>query len=129
VGPEGIEQLTKPVIAVLSHYISETPNSEAYIFPLLEGDFSNKIDLKKQISSKNALANKNLKILARRAKIQANVTFHVARHSFADFARQSDMNLYDISKALGHTDIKITEQYLASFDDHSLDKGMEKLFG
>jgi site-specific recombinase XerD len=87
------------------------------------------MDIKRLINSKNALANKVLKQLAEMAGIQTNVSFHIARHSFADYARKSNMNLYDISKALGHSDIKVTEQYLESFDNQSLTDSMSKLFG
>lgn len=122
-------KLTKPVLAILELYKPSINSPGAYIFPILRDEGKAGIELKKQISSKNAIANKNLKRIAVMANIQANVTFHVARHSFADYARQSNLSIYDISKALGHSDIKITEQYLASFDDHSLDKSMEDLFG
>ncbi len=74
------------------------------------------------------LANRALEKIAEQAGIEDKVTFHVSRHSFADYARTSNMSIYDISKALGHSDIKITQDYLKSFDETSLDKGMEQLF-
>ena len=124
-------KLTPPAERILDLYELPEQNPDYFIFKYLDNnvDYSDKIYLKRQISSKNALANKVLKKIARRAGIEANVTFHVARHSFADYARQSEMSLYDISKALGHSDISITESYLASFDEQSLDKSMDKLFG
>jgi integrase len=122
-------KLTKPVLEILSLYKTDSTLEDNFIFPLLTDKNLTGLHLKRQISSKNVIANKNLKTLCQMANIQANVSFHVARHSFADYARQSSMSIYDISKALGHSNIRITEQYLASFDDHSLDKGMEGLFG
>jgi len=38
------------------------------------------------------------------------------------------MNLYDISKALGHSSLSITENYLKELDTTSLDKQMQNLF-
>jgi integrase len=122
-------KLTKPVFELLELYRKKGMPKDNYIFPFLGKSVKVGTSLKQQIGSKNAQMNKHLKRIAEMAGIEGNITFHVARHSFADFARQSNMSIYDISKALGHSDIKITEQYLASFDDLSLDKSMEGLFG
>lgn len=54
--------------------------------------------------------------------------FHIARHSFANIARQKKANVYDISKALGHTSLKITETYLSKFDTTSQDETMKQVF-
>ncbi len=62
------------------------------------------------------------------ADLQINLSFHVARHSFADFARRQGMDLYSISKALGHANLKVTETYLESFDHETVDKAMDDLF-
>lgn len=39
------------------------------------------------------------------------VTFHVARHTFAVMAIRKGVDLYTLSKLLGHTQIKTTEIY------------------
>lgn len=122
--------LLKPAIAILDKYRPKTPDKEAFIFPILDDglDYSDEVFLKSQISSKNVIINRNLKLLARMAGIEENVSFHVARHSFADYARTSGMDIYNISKALGHADITITQAYLKSFDETSLDTEMERIF-
>ncbi len=86
------------------------------------------MELRKKISSKNVIANRYLKKIAQRAGIQASISFHVSRHSFAHYALKKGMDLYAISKALGHSDLKITETYLKSFDEELLDNSMNKLF-
>lgn len=53
---------------------------------------------------------------------------HIARHSFANIARQKNANVYDISKALGHSNLKITETYLSKFDTTSQDATMKQVF-
>ena len=53
---------------------------------------------------------------------------HTARHSFANIARQKKANVYDISKALGHSSLKITESYLSKFDTTSQDATMKQVF-
>ncbi len=122
-------KLLPPALEILKHYEDNT-DPESYIFPLLpvNRDLSDPFTLKKAISSKNVLVNKYLQRIARRAKIKEHISFHVSRHSFADYARKKNMNLYSISKALGHSDLKITQQYLKSFDEESLDEDMDRLF-
>ncbi len=52
----------------------------------------------------------------------------MSRHSFADYARKRGMSIYDISKALGHKNLQVTERYLKEFDEESVDKAMGALF-
>lgn len=124
-------KLLKPAITILEKYQPVKPDPDAFIFPILKPnrDYSDEYYLKAQISSKNVIANKQLKKLAAMAGIQDNVSFHVSRHSFADYARTAGISIYDISKALGHSDIKVTQAYMKSFDENSLDASMEQLFG
>lgn len=103
---------------------------DGYIFPILniEKDLKDPLVLHNEIASKTTLINKYLKQIASLAEINTKLSFHISRHSFANYARKMNMNLYDISKALGHSDIKITERYLSSFDEESLDSEMNRLF-
>jgi integrase/recombinase XerD len=114
---------------ILLHYRPKKISPDSYIFPLIRKSHPNSFELKKEISSRNVVVNKNLKKIAKMAGIETNVSFHVARHSFSQYALKKGIDLYSISKALGHTDIKITQEYLASFDEEILDKSMEGLFG
>jgi len=56
------------------------------------------------------------------------LTFHQSRHSWADYARREGWDVYKISKALGHTDLKATEHYLKNLDTEFIDDAMEGLF-
>jgi site-specific recombinase XerD len=80
-------------------------------------------------NAKNSLLNKYLNKLADMAGITKKLSMHIARHSFANIARQKKANVYDISKALGHSSIKITESYLSSFDTKTQDETMKKVYG
>jgi len=116
--------------AILQHYEHRDTGPEARIFPILPDNQIYKTDtaLQKAIDSRNTTINNHLKNIARKADIETNITFHIARHSFADYARQKGMSLYDLSKALGHSSLSITEAYLKSFDEESLDSAMDDLF-
>jgi integrase len=74
------------------------------------------------------LINKYLKEVAKKAKITKKLTTHTARHSFADIARQKTDNIYNLSKTLGHSSLKVTEAYLSSFDQQAVDDTMDSMF-
>ena len=114
--------------AILDHYRADA-EAQTFLFPMLEGyDLSTPRKHYKAIASQNAIVNKNLKEIARRAGIGCNLSFHIARHSFADIARKKGWDVYLISKALGHSSIKVTENYLKGFDAEALDAEMDNLF-
>jgi integrase len=95
-----------------------------FLFPYLEeGDTDDSDHLRRRIGSHNTMVNRRVKKAAELADVRApdEVTFHVARHSFADFARQQSSDLYAVSKALGHSDLDTTEEYLAGFDQDAVD--------
>ena len=75
------------------------------------------------------LVNKYLKDLASKAGLPKKVSFHVSRHSFADYARKKTKDIYGLSKALGHSGIHITQQYLSDFDQDAVDQTMDDVFG
>lgn len=116
-------------LAILEHYQPGAPDPDAYIFPLLRRRHDSPMTLRAEISSRNVVVNKNLKKLATMAGIQANLSFHVSRHSFSQYALRAGLDLYTISKMLGHTDIKTTQAYLSQFDEELVDQSMKRLFG
>jgi integrase len=50
------------------------------------------------------------------AGINKHITFHSARHTFAVMMLQLDVDLYTVSKLLGHRDIKTTQIYAKILD-------------
>lgn len=137
-------KLFEPALNILSHYMDIDKPTTNYIFPLLDNNAMYakaiswedkdklpaeiKKNLMQQVNSKNSLINKYLKQIATMAGINKKLSMHIARHSFANIARQKNANVYDISNALGHSDIKITETYLSQFDYQSQDKTMAMVF-
>jgi integrase len=95
-----------------------------FLFGLLQtGDDRDPVYLRRRISSRNATANRDLKEVATIVGLvdPDALSFHVARHSFADYARVQSGDVYAISKALGHKRLAITERYLKSFDQDATD--------
>lgn len=115
--------LPPPAIEIVNRW-SEA-HDRPFLFPYLkEGEDDDPVRVRKRISTWNVVANRNLKKLAEKAEIENpdGITMHVARHSFGDLARREGDDLYAVSKALGHSDLKTTERYLAAFDDDAVDQ-------
>ena len=117
--------------AIIKQYKKRNSKPDDYIFPLLKNDedYSDPEYLRKQLESKSACINGDLKKLAKTAKLEKRLHFHSSRHSFSNIARKKKADLYSISKALGHKSLKVTEMYLASFDEESLDETMQMVLG
>ncbi len=122
--------LPAPVSDIVTRYAATAGTRGGYLFPLLRsGDERDGVTLRKRISSRNVQVNAALKRLAEKAEIaKAGLSFHVARHSFADHARTKSGDLYAISKSLGHGNLQTTETYLKSFDRDAVDRLAENLW-
>lgn len=81
------------------------------------------------VSIQNVLVNRNLKVVAELAGIKTNLTFHIARHTFAQHLKEAASSLSVVQDALGHSDQKITQLYVTSLGDEILDKEMEGVYG
>jgi integrase len=121
-------KLTDQARKILDYYGPKEPGD--YVFPFFRSDidYTDAMFLHNQISAKTALINKYLKTIATKAEINKKISTHTARHSFADIARKKTNNIYNLSKTLGHSDLKITEAYLASFDEEAVDSTLDDVF-
>ena len=91
---------------------------ETFIVPLLKPSLKilkNKTETKEGLIFEyisNAFLNRQLKKLAIKAHIFKNLTFHIARHSFATtITLNNDVPLITVSKMLGHSNVKTTQIY------------------
>lgn len=62
-------------------------------------------------------ADVRLKTLVKKAGISKNVTFHVARHTFATLTLSYGADLYTVSKLLGHSSVRTTQIYAKIVDE------------
>lgn len=58
-----------------------------------------------------------LKLWAAKAGLKKDIHFHAARHSFATICLTSGMDIYTVSKLLGHSKISTTEIYAKIIDE------------
>ncbi len=117
-------KLAPKAVAIVKAYTAKSNKPTDHMFPFVPQGLEKK-QLHNQISSKTALVNKYLKKIAALAEIDKPLTTHIARHSFSDIARKQKASIYDISKLLGHSSIKVTEIYLASLDLDSQDETLQ----
>ena len=65
----------------------------------------NKLPIKQDFISKT------FKKFVKKANINSKLNFHSLRHTFASWLVQRGVSIYEVSKLLGHSDIKTTEIY------------------
>lgn len=107
----GIKEVT-----MLKITMQKTKNNPPVEIPLTEMAISliPKLEFKNQKVFRvptNQVTNRYLKEVTALAGIKKEVSFHVARHTFATISISRDMPLVIVSKILGHTDIKTTQIY------------------
>ena len=56
------------------------------------------------------------------ARVRSNIRCspHTARHYFAQACLRNGLDLYSVSRLLGHENINITKRYLQSLEDHNI---------
>jgi integrase/recombinase XerD len=125
----------KPVEYIFPILSNKAPYARFVIHHEKKGmEFELRKFLAYDISSRASRLNSSLRDLSKLIGLEKSITFHSARHSFADKARRSmkkegsKVTMYDIKNAMGHSSIVTTERYMASLDRESLDEAMESIF-
>lgn len=137
-------KLLPQALKILKIYQANKEKESDYIFPFMDNkaSYSKLISqedfqraspellalLFSKLESRITIFNSGLKLLAAKGQIKKKLTSHVARHSFAEFARKKGLSVFEISAMLKHSSISITQKYLNSLDNESLDKSMEQVF-
>jgi site-specific recombinase XerD len=68
-------------------------------------------------------------LIAKLAGIDENISFHVSRHSFAQYAvSEKGLDVYELMQTLRHSKIETTQSYLKSLNEELADKAMKKVF-
>jgi integrase len=78
------------------------------------------------VKNVTSLINKKMRAIGK-ALGYGNISTYTARHSFATVQKRSGTSTSFISDALGHTNEKVTENYLDSFEEEAMIKNAEKL--
>ncbi len=123
------------LLIILHKYSKE--HQDEFIIPILIPDHFKGVEFKgdtkltkfqyNQISAKTALYNKNLKKLQKECKINTKLSSHISRHTYTDFMLMENIDVYDISKSLGHSKLSTTEHYLKEFSTDRVDNSNLKV--
>ncbi|MDH6310733.1 integrase/recombinase XerD [Dysgonomonas sp. PFB1-18] len=106
--------LTPEMRLIIDKWGNSDQNPNNYIFPFLTGE-ETPLEQKRKIQDVTHRINKRLKKIGEAIGISGLSTY-TARHSYASVLKRSGANIAYISESLGHSDLKTTENYLASFE-------------
>lgn len=113
-------------MALFEQYRNKETNS-GYLFPIL-GD-GVKTEKEAYARYRKALRdfNRNLVKMAALLLPGVKISSYTARHTWATLAFHQGMLIGIISKALGHSSIKVTETYLKPFENERIDRANDEL--
>jgi len=127
-------QITPQIKLILDYFKSIKSNGAKLIIPIMNEEIANlksskdeaeNEKYKKEIGRKTSLVNKFLKKIGEDALIEKKISTHIARHTFASIAiKKSNGDINFVQNALKHSNAKITQVYLASLDNDSMDSKM-----
>lgn len=118
--------ITPEMKVIIQKWGNTNKSSENYIFPHLKGDETTEEE-KTRILTFIGNCNKNMKIIAKKLKINKSISTYTARHTYASVLKLRGANIAYISESLGHKDLKTTEHYLASFGKEERQKNASLL--
>ena len=106
--------------------VNKNSNNGKHLLPIIkdngEGDYEQYLRMNKNVS-------RWIKAVGRAAGIGASLTMYVARHSWSSIAKQRNLSIGIISRALGHTSESTTQIYLASLDNSAVDNANSDIIG
>ena len=113
--------------AILEKYKGK---NKTYIFPFLyDYEKASIEDITRRLLTSNNSVNRSLRILGEHLGFKVNLTMHIAKHSFTDYAVKNGVSVLIISKLLGHTKLNTTQHYLKDFYHKEESEAINNLFG
>lgn len=131
-------RIPKEAAGLIEEFRSRNTDS-IYLFPILDGESTEgkqdkrngnmKKDKELYLYYLRTLRNFNRKLEAIAALLLPGVKLssYTPRHTWATLAFHSGVSIGIISKALGHSSIKVTETYLKPFENEKVDAANDKL--
>lgn len=113
-------KITEKAKAIIDRY-NDLKDLDSYIFPIIQRKGQEYLDYRNAMR----LMNKKLKKISELLKLDVNLSSYVARHSWATIAKRAGVSTAVISEGLGHTTEEITQVYLDSFENDTLDAANE----
>jgi integrase len=101
--------------AIIIKYGNPDKSSDNYIFPFLTEGMT-PVEIRVRVQDVTRRINLRMKKIGE-ALGYGSISTYNARHSYASILKHNNVNISFISESLGHSDLKTTETYLASFDN------------
>ncbi len=118
--------LTEDLSRIINEYGTKPKVKENYIFSFLKPKMSKEEEMA-AIKQANKQTNKYIKKVAEKLEIKAEISFYWARHSFATILKNAGVAPSFIGESLGHSSLKITENYFGSFESEQRKDNINKL--
>lgn len=120
--------LNEFALNVISKYGNQDKSPSGFIFPIINVGMSIEEKDKKRRSFTRFI-NQHIKKLATENGISGEISTYWARHSFATSAIRNNGSTEFVKEALGHSNSKTTEAYLAGFEEETKKEMMRKITG
>jgi len=88
--------------------------ADQYIFPIFAGTEKTEIEKTEVVKYKTHIWGKKWDIIAKKAGIRKDLTYQMARHTFATTAIINTVPIEEISKAMGHSSVGQTKDYIST---------------
>lgn len=119
-------KILPPVQKIIDYYSGQILSTD-YIFPLLLKNNLTPVQIENRKNKTLKKFNKDLKDIGKLAKVDKEITSYVIRHSFATNLKQLGVPADVISQSMGHSNLDVTNSYLAEFENSIVDDANEKL--
>lgn len=111
--------LNDTLLNIIKKRGNKSKKNEDYIFPILERGLTPQEEYD-HIKTFVRNTNKRLTKIGKELGTSLKVTSYVARHCFATIQKNNNAPLAYISEALGHANLKTTQNYFGRFEDDGL---------
>lgn len=119
-----------PIADMLKYYRTHSLGSE-FVFPILKSGYKD-LQQKQRVNDLLKKTNKDLRAICSPDNLNIStaneITFYVARHTWATLQKRSGTPTELIQEGLGHQNKVITETYLAQFESSVLDETDKVIF-
>ena len=111
-----IVYIGKEVNEIIKKWGNENSSPTIFVFPIYS-DENTPLKNLRNVEQQIKMINKYIRKIAGSLSITQDITFYAARHSFATSLKRQGRSVGEIQEFLGHSNIRTTERYLASFGD------------
>lgn len=119
-------RIPKEAMELFERFHNKNPNSD-YLFPILNEDMENEEEQYENYLDALRKFNRQLKKIAELLLPDVKLSSYTPRHTWATLAFHAGIPIGIISKALGHSSIKVTETYLKPFENEKVDAANDGL--